>query len=160
MRPKGLAELVALYGKPWKSDDDKSRFERYHMGLWSSKHWQDRTGLVWPEKTMPFKRIYCNLDLIPMLDETFKHLLGANRLHEIISFDGCWNVRSKRGNPEEPSVHSFGMAIDFNARLMPFGDGKCLWSEEFLQIMDEVGWIIGAEFPIPDGMHFQYVEGY
>lgn len=160
MRPNGFEELKARYGLPWVSQEEKERFERHWMCLWSFRDFQLRTGVTWPHNSIPFDRIYCNRDILPVLDKTFVYLIKLNLIGEIHSFDGCWNVRMKRRNLNEPSVHSFGIALDFNANLMPFGSKECLWSDKFLQAMDACDWILGAEFPIKDFQHFQWCSGY
>ena len=155
MKPQSFQQCIDRYGQPWASPEDQRAFECKWMGVWSCYNWEKDTGKKW---ILPFGRIYCNIDIIPLLDATFSKLADEELIHEIKTFDGCFNIRRKRGNDGEWSLHSFGIAIDFNAALMPFGS-ESQWSTQFLQTMDGLGWTLGAEFsPTKDPMHFQYAD--
>lgn len=159
MKPNGYDELVARYGKPWRDELSRQIFEDRWMTLWGWRGFANRTGVFWPAD-LSFGAIWCNKDILPLLDGGFKALIQQNLIHEIKTFDGCWDVRMKRGQPTKPSVHSWGIAIDLNAAEMPFGSTNCIWSDNFLQVMDASGWTLGHEFTVPDNMHFQYADNY
>lgn len=60
------------------------------------------------------KRIYCNKDLIQPLSKAFKALIDTEAVNELKTWDGCFNIRKKRGL-NSASLHSWGIAIDVNA---------------------------------------------
>ena len=85
-----------------------------------------------------------------------------NVLSEIKTYDGCWNVRKKRGL-QSLSIHAFGMAIDLNASHNPLGltqaqckeKGLIPFTEKFLSVARNYV-DCGADWKTrPDGMHFQ-----
>ena len=60
------------------------------------------------------KRLYCNKAIIKPLEQAFKNLIQRNKVNELKTWDGCFNVRKKRGLSSQ-SLHSWGIAIDVNA---------------------------------------------
>jgi hypothetical protein len=157
LKPNGYQQLVDRYGQPWLSNNQKQMFEDRWMTLWAYRGFQTRMNIEWP-KDMSFGGIWCNKEIVPLLDASFKALIEQNLIHEIITYDGCWDVRMKRGQPDKPSVHSWGIAIDLNAGAMPFPCDDPIWSQQFLMCMERCGWTLGASFRDPQ--HFQACDGY
>lgn len=153
-KPQSFDELVVLFGKPWEGDSAYHEFEQKHLAMWRSEVWEKNTGKSW---CLPFKRIYCNQLILPILDQTFQILDTLGLICELKTFDGCFNVRKVRGSEEKYSIHSFGLAIDFNASENPLG-GPVKFSRKFLSAMEACGWTCGAYFTRQDGMHFQYAD--
>jgi hypothetical protein len=152
-RPKSTEEVIARYGSLKFSSD---------LGL----HWPEApkyiqplqvpTGIVLKYGEKPVYRIFCNKDMHPALSEAFKNTLDNGSYREFKTFDGCFNVRWVRGVPGSPSLHSWGLALDFNARDNPLG-GHSSWSGAFVDSFKSAGFIWGGEFSRPDAMHFQWV---
>lgn len=153
-KPQSFDELVKLYGKPWESPAAYTEFEKKFMRVWKAEVWEAKTCAVFPLST---RHIYCNADLIPVLDGAFAALASRGLLPELKTFDGCWNVRKVRGSEEKYSIHSFGLAIDLNAKENPLG-GPVQFSPGFLACMKGSGLTCGAFFPRVDGMHFQFAD--
>ena len=61
------------------------------------------------------KKLYCNKDMIAPLSQAFKNLIDTGNVAELKTFDGCFNIRKKRGL-SSMSLHSWGIAIDVNKR--------------------------------------------
>lgn len=157
VKPQSYQEVLDHYGRPMDGPEAYHAFENEFMKMWQAEVWSDKFNKEWP---LSFKRIYCNKDLLPILDRTFVVLEAMELIQELKTFDGCWNVRKIRGRENDPdawSIHSFGVAIDFNASLNPLG-GPCAFSDKFLQIMAAIGWTCGASFHRKDGMHFQWAD--
>jgi hypothetical protein len=74
----------------------------------------------------------------------------ADELH---TYDGCFNIRRMKGG-NSLSVHSWGLAVDFNAAENPYG-GQVTFSDEFIRCFADAGFEAGALWRTPDGMHFQ-----
>jgi D-alanyl-D-alanine carboxypeptidase len=108
------------------------------------------TGKVWD-------KVYCNIDMAKPLVETIEFLHIKNLLNEIKSFDGCFNIRDVRGISGRQSLHSWGLAIDFNADDNALGC-KPTWSRQFIFAMRLMGWEWGGDFGRCDGMHFSWIE--
>jgi hypothetical protein len=109
------------------------------------------------------KRIYCNKDLVGPLTNAFKKLIDTNCVEELKTWDGCFNIRKKRGL-NSMSLHSWGIAVDMNSGSNPLGlnreqikaKGLTPFSEEFLQCFRDAGFDCGADWKSrPDFMHMQ-----
>lgn len=66
------------------------------------------------------KKIYCNKDLIALLKTAFLNIIGRGLIGELRTWDGCFNIRKKRG-ATTASLHSWGIAVDINAAWNGFG---------------------------------------
>lgn len=98
-------------------------------------------------------RIYCNRDLVQPLLRAFENLRDANLADEVRTWDGCFNIRSKRVN-QALSLHSWGLAIDINALWNQLGKTPTLPANVVLCFL-EAGFEWGGTWDTPDGMHFQ-----
>ena len=101
-------------------------------------------------------RVYCNRDLVQPLLRAFENLRDANLADEIRTWDGCFNIRSKRVN-QSLSLHSWGLAIDINASWNQLGKTPTMPASVVLCFL-EAGFEWGGTWDVPDGMHFQLKE--
>ena len=102
-------------------------------------------------KCMPSK-IYCHKKLPEYLMYGLDLVLLRGIKEQIKSWDGCYNVRTTRGGMSW-SIHSWGLAIDINAKENPFRK-KPVMSLELVACFDTwFDW--GGTWLTPDGMHFQ-----
>jgi hypothetical protein len=100
------------------------------------------------------KRLYCNRDLIIPLTNAFSLIVSRNLVSQIKTWDGCFNIRRKRGASSQ-SLHSWGIAIDINAAWNKMGQKPTL-SKELVSCFKESGFDWGGDFTtVKDGMHFQ-----
>ena len=99
------------------------------------------------------KKIYCNKDLVQPLAAAFKNLIERGYYMELKTWDGCFNIRKKRG-AQSMSLHSWGVAIDLNAAWNGFG-AKPTLSSGFVKCFTDVGFDWGGIWGKADGMHFQ-----
>ena len=99
------------------------------------------------------KRIYCNKDLVKPLEAAFKALIDTGRVTELKTWDGCFNIRKKRGL-SSMSLHSWGIAIDVNAFENGL-DKQPKLSPEFVKCFTDNGFIWGGTWRRLDGMHFE-----
>jgi hypothetical protein len=143
---KTQKQLIEKFGDPYK---DHLTFERKWMELWDiPKEINDAIPAL-PNK------VYINYLLIAPLETTLRELIAIGLHKEIKTWDGCFNIRKKRGS-SSISTHAWGIAIDMNAAWNPFR-GKVTWSQEFLDVWRKNKWICGADWSAnsKDGMHFQ-----
>lgn len=147
---KTQAQLIAKFGNP---NTNRLAFENKWMMVWVVP--ADIRAAI---PCMPAK-IYLNRLMLAPLEKTLRRLIALGLHEEIVSCDGVFNIRPKRGS-SGISTHAWGIAIDLNAKLNPFR-GAVTWSEEFLQVWRDIGWICGADWApaSKDGMHFQW-EGF
>ena len=99
------------------------------------------------------KRIYCNKDMIKPLEQAFKNLIERGHVNELQTWDGCFNLRKKRGL-SSMSLHSWGIAIDVNAFENQLNQIPKL-SAGFVKCFTDAGFDWGGEWQRLDGMHFQ-----
>lgn len=99
------------------------------------------------------KRIYCNRDLIQPLEVAFKRLIERGFVKELVTWDGCFNIRKKRGL-STMSLHSWAIAVDVNAFENGLGQEPKL-SPGFVQCFTDSGFEWGGTWKRKDGMHFQ-----
>ena len=99
------------------------------------------------------KRLYCNKIIVAPLSQAFTNLIDREFVKELKTFDGCFNVRRKRGL-KSLSLHSWGIAVDVNAAWNGLGKEPTL-SEGFIKCFTDAGFEWGGTWKRPDGMHFQ-----
>jgi len=99
------------------------------------------------------KRIYCNKDMLIPLTLAFKALIATDYVKELKTWDGCFNIRQKKGGVTQ-SLHSWGVAIDVNAAWNGYGKKPTL-SQGFVKCFTDNGFDWGGVWSKPDGMHFQ-----
>ncbi len=99
------------------------------------------------------KRIYCNKDLVHPLSKAFRKLIDTGYVKELKTWDGCFNIRKKRGLTSM-SLHSWGIAVDLNAFENGLGAQPKL-SAGFVKCFTDSGFDWGGTWTRKDGMHFQ-----
>jgi len=99
------------------------------------------------------KKLYCNKIMIAHLIQAFTNLIDRDFVKELKTFDGCFNVRRKRGLTTM-SLHSWGIAIDVNAAWNGLGKEPQL-SAGFVKCFTDAGFDWGGTWKRKDGMHFQ-----
>jgi hypothetical protein len=99
------------------------------------------------------KRIYCNRDMIEPLSKAFHNLIQTGHVKELKTWDGCFNIRKKRGLASM-SLHSWGIAIDVNAFENQLNQTPKL-SSGFVKCFTDAGFDWGGTWKRKDGMHFQ-----
>lgn len=142
------------------------QIERHVMGLLTSTDCLKKYGSPESEKAMVLwdvptaleigvipKKIYCNKDMVKPLTLAFQNLIKTGYVRELKTWDGCFNIRQKRGAVTK-SLHSWGVAIDLNAAWNGFGKRPAL-SAGFVKCFTDAGFDWGGMWSKPDGMHFQ-----
>jgi len=102
------------------------------------------------------KRIYCNRDMIEPLSKAFHNLIQRGLVSELKTWDGCFNIRKKRGL-SSMSLHSWGIAIDVNAFENGLNQTPKL-SPEFVKCFTDAGFDWGGTWKRKDPMHFQLAK--
>lgn len=99
------------------------------------------------------KKIYCNKHLVPLLQKAFENLISTGKVKELRTWDGCFNIRKKRGL-SSMSLHSWGLAIDVNAAWNQLNKQPTL-SAAFVKCFTDAGFTWGGTWKRLDGMHFE-----
>lgn len=147
--PNTTAKLLKRYGEP----EPTLKWEGKNLVLWDVPKDINEALPVIPNK------IYCNKDLVKPLEAVFRDLIKAyhgkqlNPLDSLMTWDGCYNIRKKRGL-NSLSVHSFGLAVDVNAFRNGLGKPPT-FSDAFAKIWERHGFVWGGRWSRKDGMHFE-----
>lgn len=102
------------------------------------------------------KRLYCNKDLVDPLSKALRALIVTGHIKELKTWDGCFNIRKKRGL-SSMSLHSWGIAIDVNAAWNQLNMVPTL-SPGFVKCFTDNGFDWGGTWQRKDGMHFQLAK--
>lgn len=145
-------DCLKKYGSPIDDDttltvNKNTKFEYKWMTLWDVP--ADINASI---TTIPNK-IYCNKDLVLPLEAAFRNIIQRNLVPQFKTWDGCFNIRNKRGL-SSLSLHSWGLAIDINAAWNQLNKQPTM-SKELVSCFTEVGFDWGGAWTRPDGMHFQ-----
>ena len=103
----------------------------------------------------PLQHIYCNKDLQPALTQAIKNVVQRGLVHELKTFDGCFEIRAVRGYTTDLSTHAFGLAIDLNARTNPLG-GPSTQDPQLVACFTDAGLVWGGKFSRKDPMHYSF----
>lgn len=145
------SDCLKKYGIPYDdvatTVNENTKFEGSWMMLWDVP--QD-INLAIP--AIP-NRIYCNKDLAPMLERALRNVIERGLTDEIKTWDGCFNIRNKRGL-STLSIHSWALAIDINAAWNGLGKEPTM-SKELVKCFTDAGFEWGGLWKRKDGMHFQ-----
>ncbi len=101
----------------------------------------------------PVERIYINREVVTALEEALTMVKTRGLSDQLKTFDGCFIVRSVRGDPSSLSCHSYACAIDINASTNKLGETPSM-SAELVQCFTDAGFSWGGNFHRKDGMHF------
>lgn len=99
------------------------------------------------------KRLYCNKDIVGPLTQAFKNLISTGFVKDLKTWDGCFNIRKKRGLTSM-SLHSWGICIDVNAFENQLNQIPKL-SSGVVKCFKDAGFDWGGDWQRLDGMHFQ-----
>lgn len=144
-------DCLIKYGLPYDevstSVNESTQFEGKWMKLWDIPSEINIDIPVLPNK------IYCNKDLIEPLEKAFRNIIARSLTKELKTWDGCFNIRNKRGLTSL-SLHSWAIAIDINAAWNGLGKEPTM-SKELVSCFTDAGFEWGGLWTRKDGMHFQ-----
>jgi hypothetical protein len=142
----GQSQLTSLFGKP--------RDPAPYLVLMNFSEFSKAFSAVKDYEGNPWScHVYGHKLMEAPLRQAFKNLVASGYVKELKTFDGCVCVRPMTsGNGW--SVHSWGLAIDFNALRNAYG-AKPTFSAGFVKCFTDAGFEWGGNWHTPDGMHFQ-----
>jgi len=167
------AERVKTYGKPATSVlvTDPATGQK-KLKLVPSVEWERKNIVMvhvpWPleHSRYGFQRpIRVHKLVVDQFSLMFRRWKESGLLEHLKTMDGTLNIRMKRGKEasldiSNLSTHSFGAAIDLNARWNGLGKKPApVGSEgsliELVPIAQELGFVWGGEWKTPDAMHLE-----
>jgi hypothetical protein len=145
------SQIISKYGLP--TDSYKNKY---------CEMWEIENDFPWVNNILvngkPWKRVYINKEFKVKLFNAFTNLERSGLHIEIKTFDGCYVLRNTRGR-KLPSLHSWAMAIDFNAETEKLSQEFTNWSGRFIAIMKAAGLFWGGDWKRKDPMHFSHYNG-
>lgn len=150
MVPRSREGCVARYGNisnlKWA---DESKWMTYvDVDPEVGSHW-----FIDGNSAQPVRHIRCNKDMKGPLTQAIKNLKDRGLVHELKSFDGCFNIRNTRGS-SSISAHAWGLALDLNYHDNQLGTAGKL-TPEFVKCWTDCGFTWGGNFHgRKDPMHF------
>lgn len=147
--------------------------ERYGAIDFATKYWPEKRKWIqmleipegwfpnWKvlDTKMPVKHIAANVDIHGPLLAALKALKDRGLSEKLLTFDGCFNIRMARGSKTFFSAHSYGLAVDLNAKWNPMGSTHTQFHAMpgFVQCFTDAGFFWGGNFSKrPDAMHFTW----
>lgn len=104
----------------------------------------------------------CHRRVVPFIRAALAQVQAEGLFHLIDPVDfqlagGCYNARLMRGGDKGFAVsrHAWGVAFDLNPSTNQYGDPPLL-DERIGRIFREWGFVWGAGWTVPDGMHFEW----
>ncbi len=145
------SQVQAIFGTPNEGQFAKEYLRTCDLTEFADafSHVVDFEGNSWGHK------IYCNYVMHDPLKRAFGLLVSRGLAGELRTYDGSFNIRRSVTGAIQ-SMHSWALAVDFNAGSNPYG-GPVTFSDEFIKCFAECGFEAGALWSTPDGMHFQIV---
>jgi hypothetical protein len=106
----------------------------------------------------PVSGIRCHRLMAPALRRVLTDLNTRGLVHLINTFDGCFVPRHMGRDPRRPlSRHAWGIAVDVNARLFPYGS-RAKQDARLIAAFARQGFTWGGAWRTPDPMHFEIVD--
>jgi len=106
----------------------------------------------------PLSVVRCHRLIAPALRRALEDLAARQLCHLINTFDGCFVARHMGWDPRRPlSRHSWGIAVDVNARLFPYGS-RAQQDARLTAAFARQGFAWGGHWRTPDPMHFEVTD--
>ncbi|HZP87971.1 MAG TPA: M15 family metallopeptidase [Burkholderiales bacterium] len=158
--PNGLAAIVKTFGNIWDYVADGDRPDpKWEAQFMVSAQMPFAMPLDWaPAQTT--SKIRCHKLIAPLLQAVFAEIVAQSLQGSVKTYGGgyCW--RMKRGQAK-PSTHSWGIAVDLNARTNAMGTAGDM-DPKLVTLFERYGFTWGGRWSgrCKDPMHFQYCSGY
>lgn len=158
--PSGMAAIVATFGdiRAFARDDGTPD------PAWETQ-FMARAALPFPipldwDRSKSASGIRCHKLIAPLLEAVFTDVVGKGLQGAVKTYGGGYNWRMKRGQAK-PSTHSWGIAIDLNARTNAMGTAGDM-DPKLVELFEGYGFTWGGRWSgaNKDPMHFQYCSGY
>lgn len=109
------------------------------------------------QSQLKIKHISCHKFVAENLKGVLNEIVTRGLADSLVSFDGCWCLRYIRGSSSVLSIHSWGLAVDFNAKTNALGTVGDM-DPKIVQVFEQAGWYWGGNFTRKDPMHFQWTS--
>jgi len=158
--PRPLSWIEENFGRFQWSDDPKRRGRIVIAGDWVLHN----IARVKPPIPLlsgagrPLSVIACHALIADRLLAVLDDLKDRHLHHLINTFDGCWVARHMSWDPSRSlSRHSWGIAVDVNARQFPYGSTH-KQDPRLIAAFRRHGFEWGGDWRTPDPMHFEIIS--
>lgn len=158
--PNGLQEIIKTFGNIWDYVADGDRPDpKWEVQFMVSAKMPFAMPLDWAPATTT-SSIRCHKLIAPLLQAVFADIVAKGLQSAVKTYGGGYNWRMKRGQAK-PSTHSWGIAIDLNARTNAMGTPGDM-DPRLVELFESYGFVWGGRWSgrCKDPMHFQYCSGY
>jgi LysM repeat protein len=158
--PHGMAAIIATFGdiRAYARDDGTAdpKWEQQFMARAALPF---SIPLDW-DTSKSASGIRCHKLIAPLLQAVFTEIVQRGLQKSVKTYGGGYTWRMKRGQAK-PSTHSWGIAIDLNARTNAMGTAGDM-DPALVALFEGHGFIWGGRWSgsNKDPMHFQYCSGY
>jgi len=143
----------------WR-DDPRQRGRVEILGEWERRNivsfappFELRNG-----QGRPVSAIQCHRLIAPALQSAFEEIVARELAHLVNTFDGCFVPRHMGWDPRRPlSRHAWGIAVDLNARLCPYGS-DARQDPRLVAVFQRHGFEWGGGWRVRDPMHFEVID--
>jgi hypothetical protein len=158
--PGGMAAIITTFGdiRAYARDDGTAdpKWEQQFMARAALPF---AIPLDW-DRSKSASGIRCHKLIVPLLEAVFTELVQRGLQKSVKTYGGGYTWRMKRGQAK-PSTHSWGIAIDLNARTNAMGTAGDM-DPALVALFEGYGFTWGGRWSgsNKDPMHFQYCSRY
>lgn len=158
--PNSLQAIVQTFGNIWNYVGDGDRPDpKWESQFMVSAKMPFAMPIDWAPQHSA-SSIRCHKLIAPLLQNVFADIVAKGLQKSVKTYGGGYNWRMKRGQ-SKPSTHSWGIAIDLNARTNAMGTRGDM-DPALVALFEGYGFTWGGRWSgaNKDPMHFQYCSGY
>jgi len=113
------------------------------------------------DRSVKISRITAHILIAPEVKRIMEEIHGAGLWDALETYGGGFVFRPVRGRTSKLSLHSFGVAYDFDVEDNPLGSSKPnTMHPGIVAIFQKYGWLWGGRYETrKDPMHFQRATG-
>jgi|CXWL01.1.fsa_nt_gi hypothetical protein len=158
--PSGMAAITATFGDIRAfARDDGTADPKWEQQFMARAALPFAIPLDW-DRSKSASGIRCHKLVAPLLEAVFTEIVQRGLQKSVKTYGGGYTWRMKRGQAK-PSTHSWGIAIDLNARTNAMGTAGDM-DPALVALFEGYGFTWGGRWSgaNKDPMHFQYCSGY
>ena len=156
--PHGLAELCRDYGDPAQHVGADGHLDAVWQRQMTLVPFPHPLPLAWDPHTLA-RAARVHEKIAGEVEHLFAAWDAAGVWDTLHAFGGAYADRGQRGDATKRSVHSWGLALDFDPAHLARGVTVAP-VPRWVQIAEQRGWRWGGRFSVPDPMHIQWATGY
>lgn len=159
-RPKGLKEIIEVFGDPRPYIQNKPAWERKILQVKRLPYKIPYAG----DPNISITRIRAHRLIVDDFVEAIEECLDLGVPPDRLAYGGIYNFRLKRRS-RFISTHTWGIAIDIDPARNPMGKAWAGYQSDMMhpliiKVFKRRGFQWGGRWKRPDCMHWQYASKY